>query len=349
MMAGIAGLGSAALAQSGGDTLLAAHQDWTVFRNRYVTSEGRIIDTGNAGVSHSEGQGYGLLFAVTFDDAETFDRILAWTAHTLRRRPDLLHAWRYMPGAKTPVADTNNATDGDILIAASMLRAARKWGRPDLAIAAGELAADILHVLVRDIGNRIVLLPGAVGFDTARSITVNPSYYNFCLLRELSSVAPSPLWARLEEDGLRIIAEGRFGSARLPPDWLRISRDDGCLTPADAYPARFSYDAVRIPLHLAWTGLSAPGLQTAYEAFCDSAPRVPAWVDLKTNNLASYQASSGMVAVSMFARARSRGATVPQLPSVRLAEDYYSAAITLLTKIACLEVAALRPGRPLAT
>ncbi len=40
-----------------------AQRAWSEFRTRFLTADGRVVDTGNQGVSHSEGQGYGLLLA----------------------------------------------------------------------------------------------------------------------------------------------------------------------------------------------------------------------------------------------------------------------------------------------
>nr|WP_301540442.1 glycosyl hydrolase family 8 [Proteus mirabilis] len=37
---------------------------WQQFKARYITPEGRVIDSANQNISHSEGQGYGMLMAV---------------------------------------------------------------------------------------------------------------------------------------------------------------------------------------------------------------------------------------------------------------------------------------------
>ncbi|MFC7736975.1 glycosyl hydrolase family 8 [Roseomonas sp. GCM10028921] len=85
------------------------------FRQRFVTPEGRVLDTGNGSISHSEGQGAALLFVVRADDRATFERVLSWTRTVLRLPTDALLAWRYRPGTATPVSDLNNATDGDLM------------------------------------------------------------------------------------------------------------------------------------------------------------------------------------------------------------------------------------------
>ena len=320
-----------------GPPAAAATADWARFKELYLAPDGRVIDTGNGGISHSEGQGYGLLFAVAWDDPASFERILGWTSRTLRRPTDALHAWRYVPGAPQPVADLNNATDGDILIAYALSLAARRWGEPDRAAAAAAIARDILRLTVRPMGARLLLLPGANGFERQDEAVVNPSYYIFPALAELADRAPSPLWAPLVADGTALIDDGRFGRWRLPPDWLSIARPGGALAPAAAWPPRFSYDAIRVPLNLAWGNLPVPAAAADFLAFWSDfpPPRMPAWVDLRDNALAAYPALPGMQAVAQFARAAWRGTpTADPPPPGAMTASYYSAALALLTRIA---------------
>lgn len=317
--------------------------EWRAFRDRFVSADGRVVDTGNQGVSHTEGQGWGLLFAVYFDDRACFSRLRGWTERTLRRRDDSLHAWRYVPGAARPVADQNNATDGDLFIAWALVRAARRWGVTEYRQTAATMAHDILRLLVRQVGGRSLLLPGLSGFEDARSVTVNPSYYAFPALSALAPLAPSPVWAALQQDGLALIDQGRFGRWQLPPDWLRVDRQGGALSPDPRWPARCSFDAIRVPLYIGWAGLAAPSVDAAYAAFYVSRGGAPAaaWVDLNTGAEAPYPASPGMLAVAGIAAAGAGlGGTAIDFPHVAAAQDYYAAALILLARIAWRE----RPG-----
>lgn len=316
--------------------------EWELFKRRFIAGEGRVVDTGNGGVSHTEGQGWGMLCAVAFDDPTTFDLLHNWTARTLRRRGDRLHSWRYVPNSPIPVSDPNNATDGDLFIASALWRAAWRWGRPDLEHAAQAIARDILALLVREVGSRTVLLPGAFGFETASLVTINPSYYVFPAMEEMAALAPSPVWARLIDDGTAMLTEGRFGKWQLPPDWLRMDRASGALAPHPNWPARFSYDAIRVPLWLAWSGQSPQTLQRSfsdYWALYQPAP--PAWIDLNTNAQAHYPAPPGVLAIGRTAAALSQsGNKRPQsvqFPSIRASPDYYSAALTMLSRCAWQE------------
>ena len=314
------------------------HAEWATFKQRFLAPDGRVIDTHNGGISHSEGQGWGLFLSVVFDDPAAFNLILGWTRRALRRPGDHLHAWRYRPGAPDPVSDPNNATDGDLYIAAAMARAARRWDRPELEAAAAEVARDVLRLLVRRVGERTVLLPGVEGFEKADHVVLNPSYYAFPVLGDLAAVAPSPVWARLRDDGLALITQGRFGHWGLPPDWLRLDRRTGRLAPASAWPARFSYDAIRVPLNLAWAGVTPPELQAAFVRYWAGARGgVPAWVDLHTGDVAAYPAPPGIRAVAHFA-AEQQGLHLPMAHvSVKDAADYYSAVLIVLSRVARAE------------
>ena len=200
----------------------AAQADWRAFKRRYLSPEGRVVDTGNAGVSHSEGQSYGMMLAVHLDDRPAFDLMWDWARDALRRRPDALMAWRWRPDADRPVSDLNNATDGDLVAAWALARAGARWSAPDLTAEAARIARDVLRLCTIEWQGKLLLLPGANGFRQPEGMVVNPSYYAWGALRALSRVAPDPAWARLEADGLELLRQARFGRFGLPPDWLML-------------------------------------------------------------------------------------------------------------------------------
>jgi endoglucanase len=332
-----------------------AHADWQGFKRRFLANDGRVFDSGNGGISHSEGQGWAMLLAVAFDDMATFDLVRGWTQRNLQIRHDALHAWRYVPQSAVPVSDHNNATDGDLFVAAALLRAAWRWQRHDLANAARDIASDILGSLVQIVGGRTILLPGIVGFARAHSVTVNPSYYILPVFEELATVLPSPAWQDLRTHGVALLTEGRYGPWRLPPDWLEVDRTTGKLRPDPERPARFSYDAIRVPLWLAWAGAAAEADAAAtdggHAALRDFVrywrrfgPVPPAWIDVMSSQVAPYPAPSGMVAIGDLALGLTAGANdrnakanehslrSDDIPAVSASIDYYSAALTLLSR-----------------
>ena len=90
---------------------------WKDYKQIFI-EEGRVIDTGNKRISHSEGQGYGMLLSVYFNDEHAFEEMWAWTKQNLQVRKDHLFSWLWAkgPNGSFEVMDTNNATDGDLLL-----------------------------------------------------------------------------------------------------------------------------------------------------------------------------------------------------------------------------------------
>jgi endoglucanase len=310
-------------------------KEWQAFKLRFLSPDGRIIDTGNGGISHSEGQGWGMLLALAAEDQAAFSLIQNWTARNLARPTDALHAWRFVPNDNPPIKDRNNATDGDIFIAAALAGAGRLWGQTDWLQAAASIARDILGLLVRRAGPYRVLLPGLLGFESRDAVVINLSYYAFPFLTELASLVPSAKWETVMHDGRTLIDRGRFGSWGLPPDWLQIASTSGALTPAPGRPPRFSFDAVRVPLWNAWAGLPNRSAMRAIDGFWSAYPtgETPAWIDLKTGEVAPYRMTPGMLAIAALLRSALRQPPLQSPPALAAAGDYYDAVLILLSAI----------------
>jgi endo-1,4-beta-D-glucanase Y len=309
--------------------------EWVLFRNRYLQPDGRIVDTANNGISHTEGQGWALLCAERAGDRASFDLILNWTNRTLSRRGDSLFAWRHRPDAG--VDDPNNATDGDLMIAWALLRAGQRWREPAYSAQGAAIGRDVLRLLVRQIGEEVLLLPGAAGFEQRDHVVVNPSYYAFPAFRALAQAVPDPLWLRIAADGLGLLRRARFGRWGLTADWVAVPKAGGRPTPAPGWPPRFSYDAVRVPLYLAWAGMARePAGAGAARFWSDPAHgRLPAWADLSSDTTSPYLAPAGIQAIAQVITLRqSEDGGTPALPSVGEAKDYYSAVLTLLARLA---------------
>lgn len=331
-----------AAAQRRRDTIAAG---WATYRRAFIASDGRVVDTGNAGISHSEGQSYAMIAAVKLGDRASFDRILAWTNRTLRRRGDSLAAWRYTP--RQGVGDRNNATDGDLLLAWALQRAADRWQDSDLAEMAAEIARDILAKCTVEWEGHCVLLPGAAGFEKGDHIVVNASYFIFGAYRALSRLVPDARWARLEASSLAILGASAFGRWGLPADWC-VLRRNGDVAIWMERPPRFSWDAMRVPLHLAWAWLPAPALAASVRFWRDPALRhqPTAWTDLRTNEVAPYAGHAGVQAVLQLAAFRAGIAPAPQNIAVSSATDYYGASLVLLAAIAADEAPEAPPDQP---
>jgi endoglucanase len=227
--------------------------EWRAYRSAFVTPEGRVVDNGSGGVSHSEGQGYGLLLAAFAEDRDAFQLIWSWTEKNLRARPDALLAWRWDP-KKGQIADMNNATDGDILVAWALAEGGRRFARPDYFEPAKQIAQAIGAKMIQRTDRGPILLPGSSGFsreDQPDGPLINLSYWVFPAFSTLKEFAPEYDWDGLRASGLNLLNESRFGPRRLPADWQSVATRT--MAPAKNFPAEFGYNAIRIPLYLAWS------------------------------------------------------------------------------------------------
>jgi endo-1,4-beta-D-glucanase Y len=317
-----------------GLTARAADADWETFKRGFLEADGRVVDTGQGGVSHSEGQGYAMLFAVRYGDRGAFDQAWQWTQRNLQVRDDALMAWRWDP--QRGVTDRNDAADGDILIAWALLRAAEKWQQPDYAAAGKRIAQDVRKKLVRQVAHGWVLLPGMDGFDKKDGITVNLSYWVYPAFAELGRADPAPEWEELAKSGTAMLQYSYFGRWRLPPDWLKLGER---VTPGGPPPERFGYDAVRIPIYLLWSRKETAALLKPYRDFWgafDGARVLPAWTNLGDDSVDSSGAQAGIRAVARMV-ADYPGVRADRLPALEPGEPYYSAALLLLCKMALRE------------
>jgi endo-1,4-beta-D-glucanase Y len=233
---------------------------WAAYKSAFLDPGGRIIDTGNGNISHSEGQGYGMWLAVLSDNLADFELIWSFTRTELLVRDDGLSAWKWDPRTRPHVTDINNATDGDILIAYALALAAGQWNRQDYAEASAGIASAILKKTVVQRSGRTLLLPAASGFgenDRDDGPVVNPSYLIFEAFPVLNLVAPSPLWKALSDDGAAQIGAFAFSDKKLPADWVSVKTKP---QPASGFPAEFGYNAVRIPLYLSRAKMGSPEL-----------------------------------------------------------------------------------------
>lgn len=316
---------------------LKTPQPWLAYKQRFVTDQGRVVDTGNRSISHSEGQGYAMLLAVAANDRPVFERVWNWTRANLMVRDDHLLAWRWEPTARPAVADMNNASDGDILVAWALAEAGELWGDAAYGIAARRIAVEIARkVVVFKTKLGAVLLPAVFGFHAehrADGPIVNLSYYVFPAFARLPLVAPEVDWDGLMQTGLDLLDATRATPQSLPADWLTL--EGWRVRPAAGFAPRFSFDAVRVPLYLAWAGV---GEREHYAPFLSWAARsrsAPAIVDVATGREAGAFSGSGFAAIAALVACAADGARLPaNFAAGRVDEDYYPATLHMLALVA---------------
>ncbi len=311
---------------------------WRDYADRFLRPEGRIVDTGNKDVSHSEGQGYGMLLAVAAGDRAAFDRLWGWTQRNLMVRGDGLAAWRWQP--EGGVTDRNNAVDGDILIAWGLLRAAEVWKVEAYRAAAVAIVKALAAAVVVEQAGLTVLLPGRDGFRKGDSLILNLSYWVFPALRAFAalpaSLLPDPaLWRKVADSGLVLLAKARFGAYQLPPDWLTLDAKGGVAV-AEGFRKQYGYDAVRVPLYLALDGYRDPYYFRPFAMLAakSGGDAIPATVSLPGGTTTQVPASVGMLAVYRLACELAGTGNSVTVPPLAATEDYFSTTLAHLSALA---------------
>ncbi|AHB09570.1 glycosyl hydrolase family 8 [Zymomonas mobilis] len=308
----------------------AEADNWTLFKSRFF-KDGRISDSGNGNISHSEGQGYGMIQAEAAHDKATFDALWQWTKTHLMRPDMALFAWRFDPSQSNPVSDQNNATDGDILIAWALLRAEKRWPKNGYGQDSEAIRKSIGKKLVLSGGGETILLPGLQGFTGTDYVILNFSYYIWPALKAFNE-ADNGAWHNVIESGKKLLAKAKFGLPQLPTDWVAF-KSNGNLEPAADKQPYFGFDAVRIPLYLIWGGedaLAAP-FAIYWNSYLSHNQPVPAWVDVNSQAIAPYPLSKGGMAILDLAMNK------PITAKIADQDDYYSSALLALSEIAAKE------------
>ncbi|MDF9776138.1 cellulose synthase complex periplasmic endoglucanase BcsZ [Pseudomonas baetica] len=227
---------------------------WENFKQHLISDDGRVIDASSPQqITTSEGQSYGLFFALVANDRKSFDRLLTWTRNNLADG-DLgahLPAWQWGrdKDGQWGVLDGNNASDADLWIAYSLLEAGRLWRRPDyLALGNHLLWRSAAQTLRKLPGLGLMLLPGDVGFESSQGWRLNLSYLPPQLLTRFALIAP--VWTEVAQNSRRALIEG--SPKGFAPDWLMWQAGQGFSS--DAKGSDGSYDAIRVYL---WVGMLA--------------------------------------------------------------------------------------------
>lgn len=238
-------------------TTVTAWPEWNTFAHRFVQA-GRVVDITFEGKTTSEGQSYGLFFALVANDRAQFDVILAWTSNHLAagQLGDKLPAWLWGSRAdgKWGVKDQNSAADADLWIAYSLLEAARVWNAPSYAITGRKLLKLIASQEVARAGRAgSVLLPGPMGFALSKErYRINPSYLPEFMFRYFAAIDKAGPWQSIWDSYVRMAPQ--VFKAGVAPDLFVVDSTARVLPDTEREPSG-SYDAIRVYL---WIGMSAP-------------------------------------------------------------------------------------------
>jgi endoglucanase len=310
--------------------------DWRIYKSRFISEDGRIIDTGNNNISHSEGQGYGLLLALRMNDEDLFKKIWQWTKANLQVRNDSLFIWRRRPATAIADEDKNNASDGDIIIAWALLEASKNWKQTDYENEAIKILTDIKKKLIIQKNGLDMIIPGEYGFQFPDSTIINLSYWVYPAFKIFSEFDNDPVWGKLTASGQTLMQKARFGRWQLPPDWLEIKNDES-ITPAKN--KQFGYDAVRVPLYSLLGGINRELLSPFAKYWSFYQGYTPSWIAVEENIMDSYGASNGIKAIKEVTLLALKNTDSVNFASIENDQEYYSSTLVLLSKLAYQQLA----------
>jgi endoglucanase len=303
---------------------------WQEYKSHFLDRSGRIVDNGNGGISHSEGQGYGLLLAYLSGSIGDFEQIWSFTKTELLLRDDGLAVWKWDPKSDPHVTDTNNATDGDILIAYALALAGSAWNNEEYLASATKIARAVLQKTVIVVADRTILLPGVQGFSAADrkdGPVINPSYWIFEALPVMKVLASSDKWDRLKDEGLRLIAALQVGPKKLPPEWASLKSRP---KPADGFESQFSYNALRIPLYMMRAGINDPAVLQRFFDNMGGVDGIAATVDLPSGRALKPLSDRGYQIINHIMACVLQGTRLPRIDLQFAPGLYYPSTLQLL-------------------
>jgi endo-1,4-beta-D-glucanase Y len=225
------------------------NEEYTKWKAAYVkdcsTSQSRVQAGGSAQGSESsetfsEGIGYGMLLAVSFNDKVTFENL--WSYYKAARNEHGLMNWK-MNACTGKYYDANGASDGDLDTAMALVKGDRLWGGFD--VDANALLDAIHQFETMPCGAQTVLRPGdAWGLECSTG-SLNPSYFSPAYYRAFAIYQPSEasFWNGFADDTVKLLlAYQEDAGGALMGEWSYTDR---------LADTSYGYNACRTPWRVA--------------------------------------------------------------------------------------------------
>ncbi|MBB1493243.1 glycosyl hydrolase family 5 [Paracoccus sp. MC1854] len=311
---------------------------WPSWSAEFLSAEGRVLDSQQGGISHSEGQAYGLLLAQASGDEASFRLIEKWTRKHLAVRQDHLMGWKWGPTSTYgTLLDWRNATDGDLFRAWALLRAARDSNWRGYEDRYQEIAQSLVELCLAPdprVPSEWLLTPGAEARRAPGRVLVNPSYFMTRALRELGAATGQDALIRCADHAETVLSE--MAATGFLADWVDVT-ETGFSSPQE-HDFRWGHDALRIPLYLVWSGRRThPAVQLGADLLHRAT--VPDHLAVEIGQDGEVRAISdllGYQAIAALAECRDPGAlTASSVGRTRPA--YYPATLAMLAQVALRE------------
>lgn len=165
---------------------------------------------------------------------------------------------------------------------------------------------------------------------------VNLSYWIFPAIADLGVISAEFPSSALTETGLALVGQARFGPSGLPANWISLANN--AVTPARAFDKQFGYDAIRIPLYLAWLPGDHAALLESFERAWDKADESAVEVvDLDSGEAVGAMSDPGYRAVVDLVRCSLNRPAPAQHIRDFSPTDYYPSTLHLLSLLAMAE------------
>lgn len=239
------------------------YQNW---KEHYIvsTKEGAFVNTGTTKqTALSEAQGYGMVITTLaaekgFATQDDFNALYTYYTHYQIGKGNHLMQWRQSQTKNKWQSDSlHNATDGDLDIAYSLIKASKLWpkSKHDYANAARNLLADIKQYNYNATTGFLTVGDWAT-VDQKASTILRPSDIMPAYFSDFYHFTKDPFWDELNTRGIELLQIlSKQTKTGLMPDFAWI-KTDNTLIPAkpnqinNQFDGDYSANACRIPLRL---------------------------------------------------------------------------------------------------
>lgn len=224
-------------------------KSYDLYKNAFMSKDGRIMDPEKNNITTSEGQSYIMLRSLAMADKKTFGLTYKWAKNNLQRE-DKLFAWLWgkNKNGEYRILDNNSASDADIDIAFALLLAYETWNENQYLQEAIPIIKSIWNNETKQIDSYRVLMPG-VNQTSSTKTEVNPSYFSPYAFRLFQKYDDTNDWNCLIDSSYyylnQVMSKTETG---LPPNWFLIegAQNGGQIVLEDSPRSDFSYDAIRV-------------------------------------------------------------------------------------------------------
>lgn len=224
---------------------------WKGYTAAFMDNQVRVIDHSRDDCTTSEGQAYGMFFALVANDRSRFDGLLRWTEQNMAGGDLATHlpAWMWGRTANNQwrALDTNSASDADIWMAYTLFEAGKVWKEPRYTTLGLGMARQIAAKEIVEVpGIGAMVTPGPQGFQHGSTYRFNASYVPLQLILGLSHFVPRGPWKQVAANIPLLIKDS--APHGFVSDWINVKTDGKPQISLEVG----SYDAIRVYL---WAGM----------------------------------------------------------------------------------------------